>query len=145
MLKARHAATTFLLQMCLLAVLSCFTAGSLRAIASQSCRSDSSGQSTGSSDGNQLLYCRYSDVESNVKKQSVKICHQQLLTDLKEKWVTNGTRKSLPLRSTDKTSTPPMTSKPSWPDLFCIIRFLYSNLMSGIILQRRLTWLLSIR
>ena len=131
--------------MCLPTVPSCFTAGSLRAIASRSCRSDSSGQSTGCSDGYQLLYCRYSDVESNVEKQSVKIGHQQLLTDLKEEMGPNGTRKLFPLRSTDKTSTPPMTSKPSWPDLFCIIRFLYSNLMSGIILQRRLTWLLSIR
>ena len=82
MLKARHAATTFLLQMCLPTVLSGFTARSLRAIASQSCRSDSSGQSTGSSDEYQLLY--YSDVESKIEKQSEKIRHQQLLTDLKE-------------------------------------------------------------
>ena len=145
MLKVRHAATTFLLQMCLPTVLSCFTARSLRAMASQSCRSDSSGQSTGSSDGYQLLYYRYSDVESNVEKQSVKLRHHQPLTTLKEEMGTNGTRKLLPLRSTDKTSTPPMPSKPSWPDLFCIIRYSYSNLMSGIILQRKLTWLLSIR
>ena len=141
MLKARHAATTFLLQMCLPTVPSCFTAGSLRAMASKSCRSDSSGQSTGSSDEYQLLY--YSDVESNVEKQSVKIGHQQLLTDLKEEMGPNGTRKLL--RSTDKTSTPPMPSKPFWPDLVCTIHSSYSNLMCDIILQRKLKWLSSFR